>query len=149
MDEVLVATAMERLRTRRTAAYAIDVTSEADGALRATFQAMAFRTGRWHFGEDAWSEEWRATPLSVRLTRRLSGPVSSASGRDVRVRSPHPSCRSYSRAFSAASWSHLSSAQNGTDVLAAVQDDVRKGEEDCRHSCHDSDSPRWAGHTSA
>jgi len=44
-----------------TAAYAIDVLSEADGVLRATFQAMAFRTGRWHLGEDAWSEEWRAT----------------------------------------------------------------------------------------
>ena len=51
----------ERARTRRTAAYAIDVTSEADGALRATFQAMAFRTGRWHLGEDAWPDEWRAT----------------------------------------------------------------------------------------
>ena len=61
VDEVLVAAAVKRSRTRRTAAYAIDVTSEADGALRATFQAMAFRTGRWHLGEDAWSEEWRAT----------------------------------------------------------------------------------------
>ena len=61
IDEVLVASAVERSRTRRTAAYAIDVTSEADGALRATFQAMAFRTGRWHLGEDAWPEEWRAT----------------------------------------------------------------------------------------
>ena len=61
VDEVLVATAIERSRTRRTAAYAIDVTSEVDGALRATFQAMAFRTGRWHLGEDAWPEEWRAT----------------------------------------------------------------------------------------
>jgi acyl-CoA thioesterase len=61
VDEVLVATAVERSRTRRTAAYAIDVTSEAEGTLRATFQAMAFRTGRWHLGEDAWPEEWRAT----------------------------------------------------------------------------------------
>jgi hypothetical protein len=52
---------VERSRTRRTAAYAIDVTSEADGTLRATFQAMAFRTGRWHLGEDAWPDEWRAT----------------------------------------------------------------------------------------
>jgi len=60
-DEVLIATAVERSRTRRTGAYAIDVVSEADGALRATFQAMAFRTGRWHLGEDAWTEEWRAT----------------------------------------------------------------------------------------
>ena len=61
IDEILVASAVERSRTRRTAAYAIDVTSEADGILRATFQAMAFRTGRWHLGEDAWPEEWRAT----------------------------------------------------------------------------------------
>ena len=61
VDDVLVATAVERSRTRRTAAYAIDVVSEDDGALRAGFQAMAFRTGRWHLGEDAWSEEWRAT----------------------------------------------------------------------------------------
>ena len=57
--DVLVARAEERSRTRRTAAYAIDVTSEADGALRASFQAMCFRTGRWHLGEDAWPEEWR------------------------------------------------------------------------------------------
>jgi acyl-CoA thioesterase len=59
--DVLVATAVERSRTRRTAAYAIDVTSEDNGALRAAFQAMAFRTGAWHLGEDAWPEEWRAT----------------------------------------------------------------------------------------
>jgi uncharacterized protein (TIGR00369 family) len=59
--DVLVATAVERSRTRRTAAYAIDVTSEDDGALRASVQAMVFRTGRWHLGEDAWPEEWRAT----------------------------------------------------------------------------------------
>jgi acyl-CoA thioesterase len=58
--EVLTATAVERSRTRRTAAYAVDVISESDGALRATFQAMVFRTGRWHLGEDAWPEDWRA-----------------------------------------------------------------------------------------
>jgi acyl-CoA thioesterase len=61
VGDVLAATAVERARTRRTAAYAIDVTSEADGALRAAFQAMVYRTGRWHLGEDAWPEEWRAT----------------------------------------------------------------------------------------
>lgn len=59
--DVLLARARERSRTRRTAAYAIDVTSEADGTLRASFQAMAFRTGRWHLGEDAWPEEWRSS----------------------------------------------------------------------------------------
>ena len=61
VGDVLFATAVERSRTRRTAAYAIDVISEDDGALRATFSAMVFRTGRWHLGEDAWPEEWRAT----------------------------------------------------------------------------------------
>jgi phenylacetic acid degradation protein PaaD len=59
--EVLVATAVERSRTRRTGAYAIDVVTEADGTLRAGFSAMVFRTGRWHLGEDAWPEEWRVT----------------------------------------------------------------------------------------
>jgi acyl-CoA thioesterase len=59
--DVLVARARERSRTRRTAAYAVDISSEADGTLRASFQAMCFRTGRWHFGEDEWPEEWRET----------------------------------------------------------------------------------------
>jgi acyl-CoA thioesterase len=58
--DVLLATATERSRTRRTASYAVDVTSESDGTLRAGFQAMAFRTGRWHLGDDAWPEDWRA-----------------------------------------------------------------------------------------
>jgi acyl-CoA thioesterase len=61
IGDVLVATAVERSRTRRTAAYAIDVSSEDEGALRASFQAMVFRTGGWHLGEDAWPEEWRTT----------------------------------------------------------------------------------------
>jgi uncharacterized protein (TIGR00369 family) len=55
----LVATAVERARTRRTAAFQIDVTTEGDGALVATLQAMGYRTHRWHFGEDAWPAEWR------------------------------------------------------------------------------------------
>ena len=58
--EVLMATAVERARTRRTAAYGIDVVSETADTLRATFSAMVFRTGRWHLGDDAWPEEWRA-----------------------------------------------------------------------------------------
>ena len=57
--ETLRATAVERARTRRTASFAIDVTSESDGKLRASFQAMCFRTGRWHLGEDAWPQDWR------------------------------------------------------------------------------------------
>jgi acyl-CoA thioesterase len=59
--EVLVARAEERSRTRRTAAYAVDITSEADGVLRATFSAMCFRTGRWHLGDDAWPEDYQAS----------------------------------------------------------------------------------------
>ncbi len=59
--EVLLARAEERSRTRRTAAYAVDVTSEAGGVLRATFSAMCFRTGRWHLGPEAWPEEWQAS----------------------------------------------------------------------------------------
>lgn len=51
--------ARERARSRRTASYLIDVT-DADGRLVASVQATAFRTGRWHLGEDAWSPGWRA-----------------------------------------------------------------------------------------
>jgi acyl-CoA thioesterase len=58
--DTLLARATERSRTRRTASFAIDVTSEVDGTLRATLQAMCFRTGRWHLGEEAWPEDWRA-----------------------------------------------------------------------------------------
>jgi acyl-CoA thioesterase len=60
VGDVLVSRAVERSRTRRTAAFAIDVVSEADDTLRATFQAMCFRTGRWHLGDDAWPDDWRA-----------------------------------------------------------------------------------------
>jgi uncharacterized protein (TIGR00369 family) len=60
VGDVLLARAVERSRTGRTAAFAIDVVSEADQTLRAAFTAMCFRTGRWHLGEDAWPEDWRA-----------------------------------------------------------------------------------------
>ena len=60
VGDALVARATERSRTRRTSAFGIDVTSEDDGTLRAAFQAMCFRTERWHLGEDAWPEDWRA-----------------------------------------------------------------------------------------
>ena len=60
VGDVLLARATERSRTRRTAALAIDVVSEADSTLRAAFAAMCFRTDRWHLGEDAWPEDWRA-----------------------------------------------------------------------------------------
>jgi uncharacterized protein (TIGR00369 family) len=61
VGDVLLARAVERSRTRRTVALAIDVTSESDGTLRAAFAALCFRTERWHFGEDAWPVDWRAT----------------------------------------------------------------------------------------
>lgn len=58
----VVAVARERSRTRRTASYVIDVTAEDDrGTSLAAFQAMAYRTDRWHLGADAWSEQWRST----------------------------------------------------------------------------------------
>jgi acyl-CoA thioesterase len=60
VGDVLLSRATERSRTRRTASFAIDVVSEADGTLRAALQAMCFRTERWHLGEDAWPEDWRA-----------------------------------------------------------------------------------------
>ena len=58
--ETLRATATERSRTRRTASYAIDIVTETDDTLRATFAAMCFRTARWHLGEAAWPDDWRA-----------------------------------------------------------------------------------------
>ena len=58
--DILVARATERSRTRRTSSFTIDVTSEADGSLRAAVVAMCFRTGRWHLGDEAWPEDWRA-----------------------------------------------------------------------------------------
>jgi len=58
----LVAEARERSRSQRTAGYLIEVTTEADPTgLLASFQAMAFRTDRWHLGPGAWDDEWRAT----------------------------------------------------------------------------------------
>jgi acyl-CoA thioesterase len=50
--------AIERSRTRRTASYLIEVAGE-DGLI-ASLHAMVYRTGRWHLGEDAWPDDWRA-----------------------------------------------------------------------------------------
>jgi acyl-CoA thioesterase len=58
--EPLLARARERSRSRRTASYLIEVVTEADQeTLLATFQAMAFRTDRWHLGPGAWADEWK------------------------------------------------------------------------------------------
>jgi acyl-CoA thioesterase len=57
-EVVLTADARERSRTRRTASYAIEVSSPA--GLVASLHAMVYRSGAWHFGEDAWPDAWRA-----------------------------------------------------------------------------------------
>jgi acyl-CoA thioesterase len=60
VDVPLVATATERSRRRRVAAYLIDVTAEpSDRSLVASFHAIVHRTGRWHLGEEAWPGDWR------------------------------------------------------------------------------------------
>jgi len=55
----LVAEARERSRTRRTAAYLIEV--RAGEELVASLQAMGHRTSGWHLGEAAWPDDWRAS----------------------------------------------------------------------------------------
>lgn len=60
VGETLVAESHERSRTKRTASHLIEVTG-ADGRLVASVHAIAFRTGRWHLGEQAWSAGWRAS----------------------------------------------------------------------------------------
>ena len=77
--DVLIATATERHRTRRTGAYLIEVhavvpaaagsaappsddrpDNDPPGRLVGSLHAMVHRTDRWHLGADAWSAEWRA-----------------------------------------------------------------------------------------
>lgn len=55
---VLTATAAEVARGRRIASYRIDV-SDSENTLVAWFQALAYRTDRWHLGENRWPTEWR------------------------------------------------------------------------------------------
>lgn len=59
VGNVLVAEARERHRTKRTGAYLIEVSH--DDQLVASLHALAHRTDRWLLGEDAWSDDWRAT----------------------------------------------------------------------------------------
>lgn len=54
----LVVEARERSRTRRTAAYVIEV--HRGDELVAVLQAMGHRTSGWHLGAEAWPEAWRA-----------------------------------------------------------------------------------------
>lgn len=57
--EALVAEAVEVTRSRRVASYRVEVRGK-DELVRCTVLAVAFRTDRWHLGEDEWSPEWRA-----------------------------------------------------------------------------------------
>lgn len=67
----LRATATEQSRSRRVASYLLRVEAvdgegeggddgEGSGELVASFHALGYRTDRWHLGEDAWPEAWRA-----------------------------------------------------------------------------------------
>jgi acyl-CoA thioesterase len=57
--EPLIAKAVERARSRRTASYLIEVRDE-DNRLVASAHAMGYRTSKWLLGEDVWPEGWRA-----------------------------------------------------------------------------------------
>jgi phenylacetic acid degradation protein PaaD len=57
--ETLEAEAVEVTRSRRVASYRVEVKGE-DGLVRCAALAVAFRTDRWHLGEDEWPPEWRA-----------------------------------------------------------------------------------------
>ena len=57
--ELLVAEAEEVTRTRRVGSYRVQVKGE-DGLPRCVALAVAFRTDRWHLGEDEWPPDWRA-----------------------------------------------------------------------------------------
>jgi acyl-CoA thioesterase len=59
VDEVVTAEAVEVSRSARVASYRVTATGT-DGAVRAWYQATAYRTSRWHLGADRWPEEWRA-----------------------------------------------------------------------------------------
>jgi hypothetical protein len=60
VGQPVVAEAVEVSRSARIASYQITATGP-DGEVRAWYQATAYRTPRWHFGEDRWPEAWRAT----------------------------------------------------------------------------------------
>jgi acyl-CoA thioesterase len=58
IGELVVAEAVEVSRSNRVASYRITA-SGAGGNVRAWYQATAYRTSRWHFGEDRWPADWR------------------------------------------------------------------------------------------
>ena len=59
IGQPLTAGASEVARSQRTASYRIDV-REPSGELVAWYMAVAYRTERWHLGEERWPEAWRA-----------------------------------------------------------------------------------------
>ena len=59
-EEALTAGSYEVARSRRTASYRIDVRNPA-GDVVAWYMALAYRTSRWHLGEERWPEAWRST----------------------------------------------------------------------------------------
>lgn len=59
VGQPVVAEAVEVTRSARVASYRITATG-ADGEVRAWYQATAYRTSRWHLGEDRWPATWRA-----------------------------------------------------------------------------------------
>ena len=56
LDRPVVAEATERSRTRRTASYQIELTT--DAAPVASLHAMVYRLPTWFFGEEAWPGGW-------------------------------------------------------------------------------------------
>jgi acyl-CoA thioesterase len=59
VGQPVVAEAVEVSRSARVASYRITATGP-DGDVRAWYQATAYRTSRWHFGQDRWPDAWRA-----------------------------------------------------------------------------------------
>jgi len=59
VDDLLVAEADEVTRSRRTASCRVTVTQGATTI--AWFLAVAYRTARWHLGEDRYPPSWRET----------------------------------------------------------------------------------------
>jgi acyl-CoA thioesterase len=59
IGQPVVAEAIEVSRSARVASYRITAT-DPDGEVYAWYQATAYRTSRWHFGQDRWPEAWRA-----------------------------------------------------------------------------------------
>jgi acyl-CoA thioesterase len=57
----LIADCVEVSRSRRTGSYRITVHDAEGEGPTAWYMAMAYRTGRWHLGEDRYPREWRET----------------------------------------------------------------------------------------